>query len=203
MILLIMKIFCILTVPISVFYVWYFTTLLQDVIIEENQAMVQGSTSFLTAAHDSTIISKSKFNIKNSEAFKIIRTQKVLFITVQLYISIFLNIKRNSYLVEKKKTPGKQHLVLWEDTVFCFQTQHGLSLALEAAEVYVLMHFTLLRSWYRRSKWQPTPVFLPGESHGRWATVHGISKSRTRLSNFTSLDHDIGVIYPLPTKAVA
>ena len=22
-------------------------------------------------------------------------------------------------------------------------------------------------------KWQPTPVFLPGESHGqRWATVH-------------------------------
>ena len=107
MILLIMKIFCILTVPISVFYVWYFTTFLQDVIIEENQAMVQGSTSFLTAAHDSTIISKSKFNIKNSEAFKIIRTQKVLFITVQLYISIFLNIKRNSYLVEKKKNPRK------------------------------------------------------------------------------------------------
>ena len=107
MILLIMKIFCILTVPISVFYVWYFTTLLQDVIIEENQAMVQGSTSFLTAAHDSTIISKSKFNIKNSEAFKIIRTQKVLFITVQLYISIFLNIKRNSYLVGKKKNPRK------------------------------------------------------------------------------------------------
>ena len=28
-------------------------------------------------------------------------------------------------------------------------------------------------------KWQPTPVFLPGESHGQrpwWATVHGIAE---------------------------
>ena len=46
-------------------------------------------------------------------------------------------------------------------------------------------------------KWQPTPVFLPGESHGRrslvgynprgawWVTVHGVAKSPTRLSDFT------------------
>ena len=30
-----------------------------------------------------------------------------------------------------------------------------------------------------RRKWQPTPVFLPGESHGLttwWATVHGVSR---------------------------
>ena len=36
---------------------------------------------------------------------------------------------------------------------------------------------------------QPTQVFLPGESHGRRSlvgyTVHGVAKSRTRLSNFT------------------
>ena len=40
-----------------------------------------------------------------------------------------------------------------------------------------------------RRKWQPTPVFLPGESHGRRSlvgyTVHWVSKSRTRLSDFT------------------
>ena len=33
---------------------------------------------------------------------------------------------------------------------------------------------------------QPTPVFLPGKSHGRgawWATVHGVPKSQTRLSD--------------------
>ena len=43
-----------------------------------------------------------------------------------------------------------------------------------------------------------TPVFLPGESHGRgawWATVHGVTKSQTQLSVLRScigrqiLDH--------------
>ena len=33
-----------------------------------------------------------------------------------------------------------------------------------------------------RRAWQPTPVFLPGESHGQRslrATVHGVAKSQT------------------------
>ena len=33
---------------------------------------------------------------------------------------------------------------------------------------------------------QPTPVFLPGESHGQRSlvgTVHGVEKSQTRLSD--------------------
>ena len=41
----------------------------------------------------------------------------------------------------------------------------------------------------RRKQWHPTPVLLPGESHGQslWrATVHGITKSRTRLGNWTT-----------------
>ena len=33
-----------------------------------------------------------------------------------------------------------------------------------------------------RRKWQPTPVFLPGVSHGQRATVHGVAKSQTWLS---------------------
>ena len=40
-----------------------------------------------------------------------------------------------------------------------------------------------------RRKWQSTPVLLPRKSHGRrrpvQATVHGIAKSRARLSDFT------------------
>ena len=44
-----------------------------------------------------------------------------------------------------------------------------------------------------RRKWQPTPVFLPGESHGqRRATVCGVTKSRTWLSDWAStwyIDH--------------
>ena len=38
----------------------------------------------------------------------------------------------------------------------------------------------------------PTPVLLPGESHGRrawWATVRGVAKSRTRLSDFSFTFH--------------
>ena len=39
-------------------------------------------------------------------------------------------------------------------------------------------------------KWQPTPVFLPGESHGRRSLVGyspRVAESRTRLSDFTLL----------------
>ena len=40
-----------------------------------------------------------------------------------------------------------------------------------------------------RRKWQPTPVFLPGESQGRrawWATVYGVAQSWTRLKRLGS-----------------
>ena len=37
-----------------------------------------------------------------------------------------------------------------------------------------------------RKKWQPTPVFLPGESQGWWAAIYGIAQSRTWLKRFSS-----------------
>ena len=37
-----------------------------------------------------------------------------------------------------------------------------------------------------RRKWQPTPVFLPGESGARWAAIYGVAQSRTRLKRFSS-----------------
>ena len=40
-----------------------------------------------------------------------------------------------------------------------------------------------------RRKWQPTPVFLPGESQGRgawWAAICGVTQSRTRLKRLSS-----------------
>ena len=43
-----------------------------------------------------------------------------------------------------------------------------------------------------RRQWQPTPVLLPGEAHG-WrslvGTVHGVAKSRARLSDFSFTFH--------------
>ena len=46
--------------------------------------------------------------------------------------------------------------------------------------------FTFMH-WGR--KWQPTPVFLPGESQGQrsqWAAVYGVAQSRTRLKRLSS-----------------
>ena len=46
-----------------------------------------------------------------------------------------------------------------------------------------------------RRKWQPTPGFLPGESHGKGSlvgyTVHRVAKSQTRLNDLahTALLH--------------
>ena len=41
-----------------------------------------------------------------------------------------------------------------------------------------------LKTW--RRKWQPTPVFLPGESHG-WRSLVGYSLRGRKESDMTSL----------------
>ena len=44
----------------------------------------------------------------------------------------------------------------------------------------------------QRRQWHPTPMLLPGKSHG-WRSlvgaVHGVAKSQTRLSDFTFTFH--------------
>src|SRR5574337_845404 len=54
---------------------------------------------------------------------------------------------------------------------------HGWATSLS---LFTFMHW--------RRKWQPTLVFLPGESQGWevwWAAVYGVAQSWTRLSDFT------------------
>ena len=40
-----------------------------------------------------------------------------------------------------------------------------------------------------RRQWHPTPVLLPGKSYGQRSPVHGVAKSRTRMSDFTFTFH--------------
>ena len=50
-------------------------------------------------------------------------------------------------------------------------------------------YFALFTFMHWRRKWQPTPVFLPGESQGWgawWAAVYGVTQSRTRLKWLSS-----------------
>ena len=35
----------------------------------------------------------------------------------------------------------------------------------------------------QRRKWQPTPVFLPWESHGQRSPVHGVAELDTEILN--------------------
>ena len=48
-----------------------------------------------------------------------------------------------------------------------------------------------------RRKWQPTPVFLPGESQGWgawWAAAYGVAQSQTRLKQLSSSSSSIASI---------
>ena len=53
---------------------------------------------------------------------------------------------------------------------------------------WIKIKYLLISIYHQRRQWHPTPVLLPGKSmdRGAWeAAVHGVAKSRTRLSNFT------------------
>ena len=58
-----------------------------------------------------------------------------------------------------------------------------------------------------RRKWQPIPVFLPGESQGQgawWAAVYGVTQSRTRLkwlSSSSSSTHYQSTVQNSPSQA--
>ena len=45
-------------------------------------------------------------------------------------------------------------------------------------------HFSLFMHW--RRKWQPTPLFLPGESQGRWLPSMGLHRVRHDLSDLAA-----------------
>ena len=50
-----------------------------------------------------------------------------------------------------------------------------------------------------RRKWQPTPVFLPGESQdwgAWWAAVYGVAQSRTRLKQLSSSSSSSSRCFP-------
>ena len=59
----------------------------------------------------------------------------------------------------------------------------------EESDTTERLHFHLSTLMHWRRKWQPTPVFLPGESQGRgawWAAVSGVAQSPTRLKRLSS-----------------
>ena len=72
-----------------------------------------------------------------------------------------------------------------------------------------LSDFSLFTFMHWRRQWQPTPVFLPGESQGRgawWAAICGVAQSRTRLKRLSSSRLSICLHYYfkiIPVKLVS
>ena len=72
----------------------------------------------------------------------------------------------------------------WLEEPGGLQSMGSLGVGHDWATSLSLFPFT---NW--RRKWQPTPVFLPGESQGWgawWAAVYGVAQSRTRLKRLSN-----------------
>ena len=102
--------------------------------------------------------------------------------------SLWLN-KPYVILTEKAMAPHSSTLawkIPWMEKPGRLQSMGSLRVRHDWAtslSLFTFMHW--------RRKWQPTPVFLPGESQGRdgeawWAAVHGVAQSRTRLKWLSS-----------------
>ena len=66
-------------------------------------------------------------------------------------------------------------------------TQSQTRLKRLSSSIYTLLFHVHTYIWWRR-KWDPTPVFLPGKSHGRRSLANynpWVTTSQKRLSNFT------------------
>ena len=91
------------------------------------------------------------------------------------------------HLPEKAMTPHSSTLawkIPWTEEPGGLQSMGSLGVGHDWAT-----SLSLFTSMHWRRKWQPTPVFLPGESQGWgawWAAVSGVPQSRTRLKRLSS-----------------
>ena len=77
------------------------------------------------------------------------------------------------------------------NSIFWAESKHGYTKIYFCSAEYCGILCLASALWQRR-QWHPTPVLLPGKSHGRrslWAAVHGVATSWTWLSDFTFTFH--------------
>ena len=103
---------------------------------------------------------------------------------------VFLFIPLLMHYSEKAMVPHSSTLawkIPWTEEPGRLQSMGLLRFGHDWATSLSLFTFT---HW--RRKWQPTPVFLPGESQDRgtwWASVYGVAQSRTRLKWLSSMHY--------------
>ena len=109
-----------------------------------------------------------------------------------LCVTMWILVPKSKYchivsLLEKAMAPHSSTLawqIPWTEEPGRLQSKGSLRVGHDWATSLSLSTFM---HWRRR--WQPTPVFLPGESQGGgalWAAIYGFARSRTRLKWLSS-----------------
>ena len=116
----------------------------------------------------------------------------VLYILLDYIHSFFFFFNQGNYLflitgVEKAMAPHSSTLawkIPWTEEPGRLQSMGSLRFGHDWVTSFSL--FTFMH-WKR--KWQPTPLFLPGESQGQgawWAAVYGVAQSWTQLKGLSN-----------------
>ena len=111
------------------------------------------------------------------------------YVCIYIYTHIYtLHIYKHIYMyMEKAMAPHSSTLgwkIPWTEEPGGLQPIGSLRVGHDWAtslSLFTFMHW--------RRKWQPTPVFLPGESQGQgawWAAIYGVAQSRTQLKCLSS-----------------
>ena len=104
-----------------------------------------------------------------------------------LHDLVFVINLKVAVIPEKAMAPQSSTLawkIPWAEEPGGLQSMGSLRVRHDSAaslSLFTFMHW--------RRKWQPTPVFLPGESQGRGslaAAVYGVTQNRTRLKRLSS-----------------
>ena len=104
---------------------------------------------------------------------------------------LFLKTQVLSYFREGNGTPLQYSCLenpmdggaWWAQSMGSLRVGHN---SVTSLSLFTFMHW--------RRKWQPTPVFLPGESRDRgawWAAIYGVAHSQTRLKRLSSSSSSI------------
>ena len=112
-----------------------------------------------------------------------------IFVTYKSRVRLYRYINMNYLMIDSEKVMATHSSTLawkipWMEEPCRLQSMGSLRVEHDWAtslSLFTFMHW--------RRKWQPTPVFLPGESQGRgawWAAIYGVTQSRTRLKRLSS-----------------
>ena len=117
---------------------------------------------------------------------------------IKLYTNVLLRTMRSKNFGRNRLRVSRRQNFIEEansmnDMNILVLSLYQLSIQSVSIQVFLMQAFWQNYSQQRRRQWHPTPVLLPGKSHGRRSLVGcspwGVARSRTRLSDFTFTFH--------------